>query len=140
MTLSRRTPGGASDQDMHVEEKQRNKGVIMPDVAVKNLDSRELSWTALDGSKRTAVKLRTVFVGRGTYLPGWKRSDLEGKKTGKTSQAHIGYIVSGRMIVKGVDGKEVAIGPGDAFEVTPGHDAWVVGKEPCVALDFGNLT
>jgi hypothetical protein len=124
---------------MHVEEKQRNKN-IMPDVVVKNLGSQELSWTALDGSKRTAVKLRTVFVGRGTYLPGWRWSDHEGKKTGKASQAHIGYIISGRMNVKGVDGREVAIGPGDAFEVTPGHDAWVLGNEPCVALDFGNLT
>jgi hypothetical protein len=139
MTLSRRKLGGASDQDMHVEEKQRNKN-IMPDVVVKNLGSQELSWTALDGSKRTAVKLRTVFVGRGTYLPGWKWSNHEGKKTGKTAQAHIGYIVSGRMIVKGVDGRKIAIGPGDAFEVTPGHDAWVLGNEPCVALDFGNLT
>lgn len=75
----------------------------MSEVLVKNLDNQEHSWTALDGSTRTAVKLRTVFVGRGTYLPGWKWSDHEGKKTGKTSQAHIGYIVSGRMIVKGVD-------------------------------------
>ena len=124
---------------IHVETKQGNKS-IMSEVLVKNLDNQEHSWTALDGSTRTAVKLRTVFVGRGTYLPGWKWSDHEGKKTGKTSQAHIGYIVSGRMIVKGVDGKEVAIGPGDAFEVTPGHDAWVLGNEACVALDFGNLT
>jgi hypothetical protein len=43
------------------------------------------------------------------------------------------------MIIKGVDGKEVLVGAGDAFEVTPGHDAWVVGGEPCVALDFGLL-
>jgi hypothetical protein len=111
---------------MHVEAKQMNQAI--PDVVVKNLNSQELSWMALDGSKRTAVTLRTVFVGRGTYLPGWKWSDHEGKKTGRTSQVHIGYIVSGRMIVEGVDGQEVAIGPGDAFEVTPGHDAWVVGN------------
>jgi hypothetical protein len=30
----------------------------------------------------------------------------------------------------------VTVGPGEAFEVGPGHDAWVVGDEPCVALDF----
>jgi hypothetical protein len=40
------------------------------------------------------------------------------------------------MTVKGGDGKEVTIGTGDAFEVTAGHDAWVAGDEPCVALDF----
>jgi hypothetical protein len=43
------------------------------------------------------------------------------------------------MIVRGTDGKEVPVGPGDAFEVKPGHDAWVVGNEPCVALDFEHL-
>jgi len=111
----------------------------MTDVVSKNLDSQELCWVALDGSRRTAVKLRTVFIGRGTYLPGWRWSEHEGKTTGKTSESHIGYIVSGKMIVKGADGLEVAVRPGDAFEVRPGHDAWVVGDEPCVALDFGVL-
>jgi mannose-6-phosphate isomerase-like protein (cupin superfamily) len=40
------------------------------------------------------------------------------------------------MVVRGADGREVTVGPGEAFEVGPGHDAWVVGDEPCVALDF----
>lgn len=111
----------------------------MSEIVSKNLDNQELSWPFLDGSKRTAVKLGTVFIGRGTYLPGWKWSEHVGKKTGKSSEAHIGYIISGRMIIKGVDGKEVAVMSGDAFETTPGHDAWVVGDEPCVALDFGYL-
>jgi hypothetical protein len=111
----------------------------MPDVVSKNLADEELVWTSLDGSKRTAVKLQTVFIGRGTYLPGWKWFEHVGKQTGKISEAHVGYIVSGQMIIKGVDGKEVAVGAGDAFEVTPGHEAWVVGNEPCVALDFGLL-
>lgn len=33
----------------------------------------------------------------------------------------------------------MTIGPGDAFEVKPGHDAWVLGDETCVALDFEYL-
>lgn len=28
------------------------------------------------------------------------------------------------------------VGPGDAFEVGPAHGAWVIGEEPCIALDF----
>jgi uncharacterized cupin superfamily protein len=35
------------------------------------------------------------------------------------------------------DGTEAEIGPGDAAVVEPGHDAWVVGDEPCVTIDFG---
>jgi hypothetical protein len=37
------------------------------------------------------------------------------------------------------DGDEAEIGPGDAFVISPGHDAWIVGDEPCVALDFSGM-
>jgi hypothetical protein len=40
-----------------------------------------------------------------------------GPQTGHRSQAHIGYIISGHMIVRPASGTEVTIGPGDAFEV-----------------------
>jgi hypothetical protein len=40
------------------------------------------------------------------------------------------------MAVRSAGGKKITVGPGMAFEVQPGHDAWVVGDEPCVALDF----
>ena len=34
------------------------------------------------------------------------------------------------------DGTEAEVGPGDLMHVTPGHDAWVIGNEPCVQVDF----
>jgi hypothetical protein len=91
----------------------------------------------LDGSKRSAVNLRTSFVGIGTYQPGWRWSEHVGKQTGKPSENHIGYVLSGSFTVKSVTGEESVVGPGEAFELAPGHDAWVNGSEPCVALDFG---
>ena len=108
-------------------------------VVSKNLEKGEKSWTFLDGSKRTAVILGSMAIGLGTYLPGWKWSEHVGKQTGQISQSHIGYVISGRMVVKGDDSKETIVGPGDAFEVKSGHDAWVLGDEPCVALDFEHL-
>ena len=53
--------------------------------------------------------------------------------------AHVGYVLSGRMAIRGAQGKEITVGPGEAFEVGPRHDAWVVGDEPCVALDFEHV-
>jgi hypothetical protein len=41
------------------------------------------------------------------------------------------------MKVKMDDGTEGDIGPGDVASIEPGHDAWVDGDEPCVAVDFG---
>ena len=46
-------------------------------------------------------------------------------------------MISGRMHVVMNDGTEADVGPGDVASIAPGHDAWVVGDEPCVAVDFG---
>ena len=104
--------------------------------SAKSLDRADKSWTFLDGSKRSAVSLDSVVIGRGEYLPGWRWSLHVGRQTGEASAAHIGYILSGQMAIRSSDGKEITVSPGEAFEVGPGHEAWVVGNQPCVALDF----
>lgn len=38
------------------------------------------------------------------------------------------------------DGKRMSFGPGDAFDIPPGHDGWVVGNEPVIFLDFIGAT
>ena len=104
---------------------------------IANPSFSDATWVFLDGSKRSAVKLRTSFVGIGTYRPGWRWSEHVGKQTGKPSENHIGYVLSGSFTVISASGEESVVGPGEAFELAPGHDAWVNGSEPCVALDFG---
>ena len=103
------------------------------------LPNLENSRKFLDGSNRSFVKLNSSFIGLGTYKPGWQWSLHAGKQTGKSSESHIGYIVSGTMTVKDSEGNEKIINPGDAFEVGPNHDAWVSGKEACIALDFTHI-
>jgi hypothetical protein len=49
---------------------------------------------------------------------------------------HEGYCVSGSAIVQAEDGSETRIGSGDGYVIQPGHDAWVVGDEPWVTVDF----
>jgi uncharacterized cupin superfamily protein len=90
----------------------------------------------IDGSTRSYAALRTAAIGWGTYRPGWRWSTHAGAQLGKSSENHIGYIVSGRMMVKEPNGNEGEVGPGEAFEISAGSDAWVIGNEPCVALDF----
>jgi mannose-6-phosphate isomerase-like protein (cupin superfamily) len=53
--------------------------------------------------------------------------------------AHLGIVQSGHMHVRMDDGQEGDIGPGDVVMIPPGHDAWVVGKEACVFLDFAGM-
>ena len=54
---------------------------------------------------------------------------------------HINFVLSGRMKIVMDDGTEKEMGAGDVAVIPPGHDAWVIGDEPCVALDFsgGNI-
>jgi len=47
--------------------------------------------------------------------------------------------VSGRMHVVMDDGEEAEFGPGDYAVIEPGHDAWTVGREPCVFVDFAGM-
>jgi mannose-6-phosphate isomerase-like protein (cupin superfamily) len=48
---------------------------------------------------------------------------------------HTGYVVSGRMKVVMDDRSEADLGPGDAYVIESGHDAWIVGNEPFVGVD-----
>jgi len=98
------------------------------------------AWTFLGGSKRKVVRLQTVFISIGTYEPDWRWSTHVFPQSQKPSEAHVGYVLSGRMRVRAADGTERDVGPGEAFEVREHHDAWVMGDEPCVALDFGQLS
>ena len=74
----------------------------------------------------------------GTFEPGWRWSESVGPIAGTKSCEvhHNGYCVQGRMRVRMDDGAEQEVGPGDVFVLPPGHDAWVVGEEPCVVYDF----
>jgi quercetin dioxygenase-like cupin family protein len=89
----------------------------------------------LDDSTRAVIALSSVVVGRGEYLPGWRWSRHAGPQTGRPADRHVGYVLSGAMRVRSADGAERTVRAGEAFEVGPGHDAWVEGHEPCVALD-----
>jgi len=84
------------------------------------------------------VSLDDHVVGRMTYLPGWRWS-VDMKPIAGTQSCqfhHFGVTISGRLRAQMPDGTELEVGPGDVFEFPPGHDAWVVGEEPWVSIDF----
>ena len=84
------------------------------------------------------VELDDRVVGRMTYEPGWRWS-VDVKPIAATDSCqfhHLGVTLSGVLRAQMGDGTELEIGPGDVFEIPPGHDAWVVGSEPWVSVDF----
>ena len=84
------------------------------------------------------VELDDRVVGQMTYEPGWRWS-IDIKPIAGTDSCqfhHFGIVLSGRLRAQMRDGTELEVGPGDVFEIPPGHDAWVVGEEPWVSVDF----
>jgi uncharacterized protein DUF861 len=82
-----------------------------------------------------------VTIGRASLEPGWSWEKCVKPivKTNSCQAPHTQYMVSGKMKVVMDDGKEEEFGPGDALVVPPGHNAWVIGNEPVVAVDFTGL-
>ena len=78
------------------------------------------------------------IVGRGVFEPGWRWSQNVKPIAGTDScqAAHVGYLVSGRMRIAMDDGTEMEFGAGDLMSCPPGHDAWIVGDETCVVIDW----
>ena len=88
--------------------------------------------------KMELINMNGGLVGRLVLEPGWRWSKHV-KPIAKTEWCeapHFQYIVSGHMHVVMADGHAMDMGPGDVSYLPAGHDAWVVGNEPVVAVDW----
>jgi quercetin dioxygenase-like cupin family protein len=77
-------------------------------------------------------------IGRLTLEPGWRWS-TDVKPLAQTSSCeapHFQYHVSGRLAIRMDDGTEFVARAGDVTSLPSGHDAWVVGDEPVVVVDW----
>ncbi|HET9076599.1 MAG TPA: cupin domain-containing protein [Acidimicrobiales bacterium] len=105
----------------------------------KNIDTPD-EKVGFDHGDLQIVNLTGATVVRATFRPGWSWSGDVRPRAGTPScqMPHSGIVLSGRFVVRMDDGEERILGPGDAHVVSPGHDAWVMGDEPCVILDFSS--
>lgn len=74
-------------------------------------------------------------------MPGWRWSQVV-KPIAGTEQCeyhHLGYSISGLFRVAMPDGIEMEIPPNHVYEIPPGHDAWVIGDEPWIAIDWAGM-
>ncbi len=106
----------------------------------KSMTSPDETRTFPNG-KLALVNMEGVTFGLATFEPGWRWSTSVKPivKTDSCEAPHTQYIISGKLHVKMDDGTEFEYGPGDVGIVPPGHDAWVVGDEPVVALDVTGM-
>jgi hypothetical protein len=93
---------------------------------------------AFPSGKAEIVKIGGAEVGRMVFQPGWRWSkDVQPiAKTRSCEAPHFQYHVSGKLGIKMDDGTEIVAGPGDITSLPSGHDAWVIGNEPVVTIDW----
>jgi class 3 adenylate cyclase len=88
------------------------------------------------------LRVGSLALGYATVQPGFRWSTHLRQETDEPlcQIHHLQLLLSGRFAVEMDDGEYVEIQPYEIFDVPPGHDAWVVGDEPAVILDFlGNI-
>ncbi len=103
----------------------------------KSLNAPDETRT-FDKGKLEIANLGNISIGRFRLEPGWKWSTSVKPivKTVSCQAPHTQYIISGKIKVKMDDGKEEEFQAGDVAYIPPGHDAWVIGNEPLIGIDF----
>ena len=110
-----------------LDQKTEHKSFKSPD-EIRNFPNGKLEILNVGGAE----------VGRLILNPGWRWSN-DVKPIAKTSSCqapHFQYHVAGRIAILMDDGTEIVAGPGDVTSLPKGHDAWVVGDEPVIVVDW----
>lgn len=91
--------------------------------------------------KLELMKIGGATIGRATLDPGWRWSTSVQPiaKTKSCEAPHFQYHVAGTLKVAMDDGTEFECRPGNISYLPSGHDAWVVGNEPVVIVDFQGM-
>jgi ethanolamine utilization protein EutQ (cupin superfamily) len=106
-------------------------------VTNRGMDAPDETRT-FDHGQVEVVKIGGATIGRYTFEPGWRWSESV-KPIAKTDSCqvhHVGYILTGRLHVQSDDGGQADLGPGDVYDIEPGHDGWVVGDESVTSIEF----
>jgi class 3 adenylate cyclase len=95
----------------------------------------------LEHGRIELVNLGEMTVGRQVLEPGWRWSThvrpLAGTPT--CEYHHLGLVLAGRMHIEMADGTVMELGPDAVYEIPPGHDAWVIGDEPWVGINWAGI-
>jgi class 3 adenylate cyclase len=108
------------------------------DPHLKSLQSPD-DLLQLDGLEGRTVVLGDQTFTRTVLAPGWRWSTVVRPIVGTASCTfhHQGVVLRGRLRFRLDDGRELEAGPDDVFDIPPGHDAWVIGREPYESIEIG---
>ncbi len=121
--------------------REQQIAAVIEKTEVKNFDHpdevREFPHGRLE-----LVRIGGVVVGRSILEPGWRWSESVKPiaKTDSCEAIHFGYVISGVLHVRTDDGTGSDCHAGDVCLIPSGHDAWVVGDDPVIVVDFQGMS
>jgi uncharacterized RmlC-like cupin family protein len=120
-----------------INNKKQETQMALPTMQKKNLDHPD-GIDTYSLIKKEEVVLDGVTVHRVTFAQGarWSTDLKPYANTASCLLPHVAFVQSGRLHVVMDDHTEDEFGPNDIMMLPPGHDAWTVGDEPCVFIEF----
>lgn len=93
------------------------------------------------GVTEELVSIGGLTVSRSVQPAGWRWSEhFKPLVGGEWCQAHhVGMVLSGRQGIELDDGTKFELGPGDLYDIRPGHDGWTLGNEPTTMIEWSGM-
>ena len=100
---------------------------------VRGADHRYIGHVRLDIGRAGVARVKRMI-----YPPGfhWAKDMKPVTGTELCMHAHAGFLARGEIHIEYADGCVVEYKAPQIFAIDPGHDGWVVGKEPVVMIEF----
>ncbi len=91
-----------------------------------------------DNGRAEVLAIGGMEIGRLVFEPGWRWSEHVRPLAGTElcEAPHFQYHVAGTLRIRTADGEEFDATPGQVTSLPAGHDAWVVGDEDVVVVDW----
>ena len=101
--------------------------------SIKGATSREIGGVRLDVASAGAARVKRMI-----YPPGFKWSSAMKSIVGtdRCMHAHVGFLARGEIHIEYADGCVVEYKAPQIVAIDPGHDGWVVGREPVILIEF----
>lgn len=101
--------------------------------AVRGAEHRYVGHVRLDVGRAGAARVKRMI-----YPPGfrWSKDMRAVVGTEYCMHAHVGFLARGEIHIEYADGCVVEHKAPQIVAIDPGHDGWVVGKEPVVMIEF----
>jgi hypothetical protein len=100
---------------------------------IKGATAREIGGVRLDVASAGAARVKRMI-----YPPGFKWSSAMKSIVGtdRCMHAHVGFLARGEIHIEYADGCVVEYKAPQIVAIDPGHDGWVVGREPVILIEF----